>query len=369
MADVFSVEFLDLKRAYAELKPGIDAAAHRVLDSCWYLLGEELMAFEAEFAAYTTAPHAVGVANGMDALVLALRALDIGPGDEVLVPSNTFIASWLAISEVGAKPVPVEPLDGYWTMDPGRLEGALSPQTRAIMPVHLYGQPADLDPILAFSKCHGLKVVEDAAQAHGAVYKGRRIGAHGHAVAWSFYPGKNLGAFGDAGAVTTADPEVAERLRLLRNYGSRQKYHYEVQGKNSRLDEMQAAILRVKLAVLDEWNKRRSRIADIYLTGLQGLPGLRLPRVLPGADPVWHLFVVDLEKRDELQAALASAGIQTLIHYPIPPHLSGAYADSAWPSLALAEASAKTHLSLPIGPHLSEFEAARVVAAMKKILA
>lgn len=369
MPDTPAVEFLDLKRAYAELKPEVDEAVHRVLDSCWYLLGAELAAFESEFAAFTQSGYAVGVANGMDALVLALRAVGVKAGDEVLVPSNTFIASWLAISEVGAVPVPVEPRPGYWNMDPAKLGPALTSLTRAVMPVHLYGQPADLDPILAFARQHGLKVVEDAAQAHGAIYQGRRIGSHGDAVAWSFYPGKNLGAFGDGGAVTTADPEVADRVRLLRNYGSREKYHYEVPGKNSRLDDIQAAVLRVKLAHLDRWNARRGEVAQAYMKGLEGLPGLALPKLLDDVASVWHLFVVDHSERDRLQRGMAEKGIQTLIHYPEPPHKSGAYATQAkWPALPIAEAAAGSHLSLPIGPHLTGAEVARVISAMRDLL-
>src|SRR5690606_14806142 len=248
------------------------------------ILGPEVEAFEAEYAAYCQASHAVGVANGLDALHLALRAMGVGPGDEVIVPSNTYIATWLAVSQCGATPVPVEPVDATFNIDPARIEAAITSATRVILPVHLYGQPADLDPILAIARKHGLRVLEDAAQAHGARYKGRRIGAHGDAVAWSFYPGKNLGALGDGGAVTTNDPELADRIRVLRNYGSRLKYVNEVQGFNSRLDPIQAAVLRVKLAHLDDWNARRGSIAALYLSGL-GECGLMLPQVPAFADP------------------------------------------------------------------------------------
>ena len=356
------IPFLDLKAPHVELRGEIDAAIARVLDSGWYILGPEVEAFEAEYAAYCGAAHGVGVANGLDALHLALRAMDVGPGDEVIVPSNTYIATWLAVSQCGATPVPVEPVDATCNLDPARVEAALSARTKVILPVHLYGQPADLDPILAIARRHGLRVLEDGAQAHGARYKGRRLGAHGDAVAWSFYPGKNLGALGDGGAVTTSDPELAERIRVLRNYGSRVKYVNEVQGYNSRLDPLQAAVLRVKLAHLDEWNARRKAIAALYLAGLAER-GLVLPQVAAFADPVWHLFVVRHPRRDQLQRRLAEAGVGTLIHYPIPPHMQAAYAGAGFQpgDFPLANAHAEQVLSLPIGPHLSHAEAREVV--------
>lgn len=348
------ISFLDLGAAYHELKDEIDAAVSRVHESGWYILGPEVEAFEAEWAEYCGARRAVGVANGLDALSLALRALEIGPGDEVIVPSNTFIATWLAVSGVGATPVPVEPDPATHNIDPTRIEAAITPQTRALLPVHLYGQPADMDPILAIARRHGLRVVEDAAQAHGARYKGRRIGAHGDLVCWSFYPGKNLGAFGDAGAVTTDDPSLADRVVLLRNYGSRQKYVHEVQGVNSRLDPLQAAVLRVKLVVLDEWTERRRAIAAAYAEGLAG-SGLILPHVPDWAEPVWHLYVVRSPDRDSLQERLTEAGVGTLIHYPIPPHMQAAYADLriAPEALPFARQLAAEVLSLPMGPHMS----------------
>ena len=250
------IPFLDLGAAYRELKTEIDAAVHRVLDSGWYILGPEVEAFEAEWAAFCEADHAVGVANGLDALILALRALDIGAGDEVIMPS-TYVATWLAVTAVGARPVPVEPDPATHNIDPGRIAAAITSATRAILPVHLYGQPADLDPILALARSRGIAVVEDAAQAHGARYKGQGIGAHGDAVCWSFYPGKNLGALGDGGAVTTNRTDLADRIRVLGNYGSRVKYVNEVQGVNSRLDPIQAAVLRAKLRHLDAWTERR----------------------------------------------------------------------------------------------------------------
>jgi dTDP-4-amino-4,6-dideoxygalactose transaminase len=348
------VPFLDLRAAYLELKSEIDAAIARVLDSGWYILGEEVDAFESEYATYCEAKHAIGVANGLDALHLSLLALDVGPGDEVIVPSNTYIATWLAVSQCGATPVPVEPVEDTFNIDPARIEAAITPRTKVIMPVHLYGQPADLDPILAIAHKHGLRVLEDAAQAHGARYKGRRIGAHGDAVAWSFYPGKNLGALGDGGAVTTNDPEIADRIRVQRNYGSRVKYVNEVKGFNSRLDPIQAAVLRAKLQVLDAWNGRRNAIAQQYLDGLAGT-GLVLPKVPEWAGPVWHLFVVRLAKRDALVKHLNEAKVSTLIHYPVPPHLQAAYADLGFAPNAfpLAARIAEEVVSLPIGPHLS----------------
>lgn len=345
------VPFLDLRAAYLELKPEIDSAIARVLDSGWYILGPEVEAFEAEWAEYCGASHAVGVGNGLDALALALRALEIGPGDEVIVPSNTYIATWQAVSAVGATPVPVEPDPLTYNIDPTLIPAAITPRTKALLPVHLYGQPADLDPILAIARSHNLAVVEDAAQAHGARYKGQRLGAHGDVVCWSFYPGKNLGALGDAGAITTNRVDLADRIRVLRNYGSREKYVNEVQGVNSRLDPLQAAVLRVKLGVLDEWNERRRRIADFYTDRLAET-NLILPHVPQWADPTWHLYVVRSSERDALQERLIKAGIGTLIHYPIPPHLQEAFAESITASLIFAEKSACEILSLPIGPQL-----------------
>lgn len=347
------VPFLDLRAAYLELKPEIDEAVAHVLDSGWYILSPEVEAFEAEWAAYCEASHAVGLANGLDALTLALRALDIGPGDEVIVPSNTYIATWLAVSGVGAIPVPVEPDPATHNIDPARIEAAITPRTRALLPVHLYGQPADLDPILDIARRHGLRVVEDAAQAHGARYKDRRIGSHGDIACWSFYPGKNLGALGDAGAITTNDADLAERVALLRNYGSRKKYVNEEAGVNSRLDPVQAAVLRVKLKVLDDWTDRRRGIAEAYTEGLAD-SCLILPHVPDWAEPVWHLYVVRSSSRDALQTRLTEAGIGTLIHYPIPPHMQGAYAGLGIPpeALPLAGDLAQEVLSLPMGPHL-----------------
>jgi len=357
------IPFLDLSAPYRELQQQIDAAVSRVLASGWYILGPEVEAFEAEWAKYCGAAHAVGLANGLDALILALRALDIGAGDEVIVPSNTYIATWLAVSAVGATPVPVEPDLATHNIDPARIPVALTPRTRALLPVHLYGQPADLDPILQIARTHSLAVIEDGAQAHGARYKGRRIGAHGDVVCWSFYPGKNLGALGDAGAITTDRADLADRIRVLRNYGSRVKYVNEVQGVNSRLDPLQAAVLRVKLKVLHDWTARRRHIAALYAQGLTGT-GLTLPYVPDWAEPAWHLYVIRTPERDAIQARLSEAGIGTLIHYPIPPHRQAAYAGAITTPLPLAERFAGEVLSLPIGPHLSDAQAATVIAAL-----
>jgi len=348
-----TIPFLDLRAAYLELKTEIDEAVARVLNSGYYILGPEVEAFEAEFATYSQAQYAIGVADGLDALQLALLAMGVGPGDEVIVPSNTYIATWLAVSQCGATPVPVEPLESTYNIDPARIEAAITPATRVILPVHLYGQPADLDPILALARKHGLRVLEDAAQAHGARYKGQRIGAHGDAVAWSFYPGKNLGALGDGGAVTTNDPQLAERIRLLRNYGSRVKYVNEVKGVNSRLDPLQAAVLRVKLRHLDEWNSRRRVQAAHYHSTLSHTE-LTLPHVPDWADPVWHLFVVRHPERDAFAQHLNAAGVGTLIHYPIPPHMQQAYTTAGFPPAAfpLANQIAREVLSLPVGPQL-----------------
>ena len=368
------IPFLDLASGYQELKPEIDAAVARVLVSGCYIGGSEVEAFEDEFATYCQASHCIGVANGLDALHLALLAMDVGPGDEVIVPSNTFIATWLAVSQCGATPVPVEPDARTYNIDTALIEAAITPRTRVILPVHLYGQPADLHPILAIARRHGLRVLEDAAQAHGARYKGERVGAHGDAVAWSFYPGKNLGAKGDGGAVTTNNAQLADRIRVLRNYGSHEKYVHEVQGSNSRLDPLQAAVLRVKLAHLDEWNARRQAIAARYMAALTtptavnvriasdaevhdpiSAGALTPPQVSTWATPVWHLFVVRTTQREALQQRLTEAAIGSLIHYPIPPHLQQAYAALGHRpgSYPIAEAMATEVLSLPMGPHLT----------------
>jgi len=359
------IQFLDLKASYIELKDELDDAYQRVMESGWYILGQEVEAFEQEFAAYCGVQHCIGVGNGLDALHLILRAMDIGAGDEVIVPSNTFIATWLAVSYSGATPVPVEPDDATFNIDPKMIEEAITEKTRAIMPVHLYGQPADMDPILEIAARHNLKVIEDAAQAHGARYKGKRTGGLCDAAGFSFYPGKNLGALGDGGAVTTNDAALAARVRQLRNYGSQVKYAYEFKGFNSRLDELQAAFLRVKLQKLDEWNGRRKVIADMYLIELADLPDLTLPYVPAWTEPVWHLFVVRTSKRDQLQTYLENQGIQTLIHYPVPPHKQKAYAEVQSRNLPISEIIHKEVMSLPIGPAVQRSDVPILVESIK----
>ncbi len=365
-----AIPFLDLRSIQLECRDEMLAAFERVLNSGSYVLGGEVGGFESEFAEYCGAAHCVGVANGLDALTLALRALDVGPGDEVIVPSNTYIATWLAVSHVGATPVPVEPDPHTYNIDPARVAAAITPRTRVIMPVHLYGQAADLDPLLELARSHDLRVIEDGAQAHGARYRGQRLGRHGDAVAWSFYPGKNLGALGDGGAVTTSDAGLARRLRELRNYGSSVKYHNAVKGWNSRLDELQAAFLRAKLPRLDVGNRHRASIARRYLSAFADLP-LVLPQVAAHADPVWHLFVVRHPQRDALARRLGSLGVGTMVHYPIAPHLQPAYASLQWPpgSLPISEALHAQVLSLPIGPTQTPDTTDQVIAAVRRAVA
>lgn len=365
-----NIPFLDVGATYHELREEIDQAVGRVLAGGWYILGSEVEAFEREFAEYLGVKHCIGVGNGLDALHLALKARGLGPGDEVLVPSNTYIATWLAVSYCGATPVPIEPDEATYNLDPARLEAAITPRTKAIVPVHLYGQSADMALIMALAERYGLWVLEDAAQAHGATYRGQPTGGLGHAAGWSFYPGKNLGAFGDAGAITTNDDQLAEQVRMLRNYGSKVKYYNEVAGFNSRLDEIQAAVLRVKLKHLDEWNRRRQEIAAFYLQNLAGT-GLTMPTVPATNEHVWHLFVVRSPRRDALQKHLQAAGIGTVIHYPVPPHLQKAYQELDLPegSFPISEALHREVLSLPMGPHLTEAQAAAVVKAVRQFQA
>ncbi len=364
------IPFLDMKPAYAELKAGLDAAYTRVMESGWFVLGKEVEAFESEYAAFCGTKHCIGLGNGLEALELVLRGWNIGAGDEVIVPSNTYIATWLAVTAVGARVVPVEPTLAGPNIDPDRIAAALSSRTRAIMPVHLYGEPADMDAIMTLAGKHGLRVIEDVAQAQGSKVRGRRAGALGHAGAHSFVPTKNLGAFGDGGAVTTDDPQLADRLRALRNYGSKVKYVNIERGYNSRLDELQAALLRVKLPKLDEWNERRRVLAARYDDRLAGIPGLGLPRVPQWAEPAWHLYVVRTTRRAELVKALDAAGIGSLIHYPIPPHLQQAYADLNLPkgTFPLAEQLAETVLSLPMGPHMKAEQVDEVAATVRRAL-
>jgi dTDP-4-amino-4,6-dideoxygalactose transaminase len=355
------VPFLDLKPAYLELAAELDTAYHHVMDSGRYVLGEEVAAFEREFAASCGVKHCIGTGCGLDALALILRAAGIGPGDEVIVPSNTYIATWLAVSHAGATPVPVEPIAETYNLDPARIEPALTSRTKAIIAVHLYGQAADMDAINQVAQRSGLMVIEDAAQAHGARCRGRSAGSLGRAAAFSFYPSKNLGAHGDGGAVTTDDEALAERIRALRNYGSRRKHVHEVKGFNSRLDELQAAFLRVKLRKLAEWNSRRAAVAQAYLGAIVN-PRLVLPVVPAWAEPNWHLFVVRARDRDQGLEALARAGVEAQVHYPVAPHEQAAYANHTSPS-PIAAAIHREAMSLPIGPHMTAEQVQAVIAA------
>jgi len=368
------VPFLDLAPPHQEIRSELLDTMTRVLDSNRFVLGREVEVFESAWAKYCDVTHAVGIGNGLDALHLILRAIGVGPGDEVIVPANTFIATWLAVTMCGAIPVPVEPNPETFNIDPSLIRGAVTSLTKAIIAVHLYGQPADLDELVAISTELGISLVEDAAQAHGALYKGKKIGGHGVAAAWSFYPGKNLGALGDGGAVTTNDPGLAEKVRLLRNYGSAAKYEHSVQGINSRLDELQAAVLSEKLRALDEWNGRRASIAEAYTTALEPLVGkgegssggrlLSLPAVPSWAKPVWHLYVIRVEQRDDFIRYLLSQGIETSIHYPIPPASQDAYEELAHGlKSGFSVRTAGELVSLPIGPHLNQDQARLVVSA------
>jgi len=347
------VPFLSLQESYEEISEEINLALQKVLSSGRYIGGSEVELFEEKFSEYVGSKYCVGLGNGLDAIQAILKALDIGQGDEVIVPSHTFIATWLAVSNCGAKPIPVEVNQDTYSIELSEIEKALTKKTKAIIPVHLYGQPVDLDPIIEFSKKHEIFVVEDAAQAHGSIYKSKKIGSHGDAVAWSFYPGKNLGAFGDAGAVTTNNHSMAKKIRKLSNYGSQKKYVNEFKGFNSRLDPLQAGILNIKLNYLDEWNKRRLEIAKLYLDKLD-MKELTLPKKFDIKNCAWHLFPIRIKERDELINYLNHAGIETLVHYPIPPHKQDAYkSDYLDKTFLITEKISEELLSLPIGPHLN----------------
>lgn len=360
-----NIPFVSFKPMERELDADLRAAFERVYQRSWYIEGEEDAAFEKAFADYCGVEHCIGCGNGLDALMLALKALGVGAGDEVLVPSNTYIATALAVTYTGATPVFVEPDIRTYNIDPMRLEAALTERTKAVMPVHLYGQSCDMGPIMAFAKKHGLYVVEDCAQAHGATYNGRKIGTFGDAAGFSFYPGKNLGALGDAGATVTNNKTLADKIRALGNYGSDYKYHHVYQGNNSRLDELQAAFLSAKLPHLERMNAERRRIADRYLAEVHN-EQIVLPYVLPGTEPVWHIFAVRCQKRDELTAYLAEKGISTNKHYPIPIHLQGAYASLHIPqgALPIAEEISATQLSLPMYYGMTDNEIGYVIDAL-----
>jgi dTDP-4-amino-4,6-dideoxygalactose transaminase len=359
-----NIPFLDLLALHTPLRAELDIAYQRVMDSGWFITGPELEAFEFEFANYCNVKYCIGVANGLDALHLILRGFGIGPGDEVIVPTNTFIATWLAVTQSGAKPVPVEPDTATYNIDPLLVEEKITPRTKAIIAVHLYGQMADMPALRKIADFHGLHLIEDAAQAHGATACGKKAGGAGDAAGFSFYPGKNLGALGDGGAVTTNDAHLANKLRQLRNYGSSIKYHHALLGYNSRLDELQAAFLRVKLKYLEYWNEQRRSQASVYLDALSGHTVLTLPFVPKWATPVWHLFVVRTTQRDALQKWLLEDGIHTLVHYPIAPHLQVAYQNSVIAhegDLPISEALHREVLSLPIGPHMKLEQQLQVV--------
>jgi dTDP-4-amino-4,6-dideoxygalactose transaminase len=363
------IPFLQLGDAVAEQRDQIDAAISRVLDSGWYLLGPELEALEREWADWCGAKYAVGVSNGLDALHLILRAWGIGAGDEVIVPSNTYIASWLAVTMAGADLVPVEPEWDTCLMNPDLIEPAITPRTKAIMAVHLYGHPCDMEKILLIAQRNNLKIIEDAAQAHGAEICGKRIGSHGDAVAWSFYPSKNLGALGDAGAITTDNEILVKTLKALRNYGSAVRYVNEVAGFNNRLEELHAAVLRVKLLNLADWNSRRAVLAMRYQEAFSST-SLSLPVVRSGYKHAWHLYTIRHPKRDAIREILERDGIGTLIHYPIPPHRQKAYAHLkvARQSFPIAEKIHEQTLSLPLGPHLSISDQDRVIESVLRAI-
>lgn len=361
------VPFVSFKPLEAELDADLRAAFERVYERSWYIRGSEDEAFQRAFAEYCGTDFCVGCGNGLDALFLSLKALGIGEGDEVIVPSNTYIATALAVSYVGATPVFVEPDIRTYNIDPSLIEAAITEKTKCILPVHLYGQPADMGPIMALAQKHDLLVLEDAAQAHGALYGGRRVGSFGNAGAFSFYPGKNLGALGDGGAVTTSSASLAERVAYLGNYGSDRKYHNIYKGNNSRLDELQAAFLLAKLPHLDRMNAERARLAERYLAGITN-PKVVLPEVLEGTVPVWHIFAIRCERRDALREALAARGIGTLMHYPTPIHLQEAYADLglAEGTFPIAEEISRTQLSLPMYYGLTDEQLDYVVEAINR---
>lgn len=360
------IPVLDVRATYEELRDEIDRAVGQVLASGWYIGGPAVESFEDQFAKYCGANHCVGVGNGLEALALSLRALGIGSGNEVIVPANTYIATWLAVSMVGATPVPVEPDEATHCLNPTLIAAAITERTRCIMPVHLYGHPCAMEEIMGVARAHGLQVVEDAAQAHGASVGDRKIGSHGDAVAWSFYPTKNLGAFGDAGAVTTNRPDVAKNIRLLRNYGSATKNVHEIKGINSRLDPVQAAILSVKLRHLDAWQERRQEVARRYAELFDGSNSVIAPSVAPGARHAWHLYVIRVDRRDAVVERLAERCVAGMAHYPTPPFLQQAYAEmkidaGRWPiSAHLAEQV----LSIPMGPHMKRGEVEQVAEAV-----
>jgi dTDP-4-amino-4,6-dideoxygalactose transaminase len=361
------IKFLDLKRVTKSFEPELSEAVRRVIDSGWYLLGNELKLFEDEFAEYCGTRYCAGVSDGLDALHLVLRAWKIGEGDEVIVPSNTYIATWLAVSMTGAKPIPVEPDIDTYCINPALIENAITEKTKAIIPVHLYGRACEMDKINETAKRYNLKVLEDNAQAQGAIYKGKRTGNLGDAAAISFYPGKNIGALGDAGAITTNDEELYNKIKYLRNYGSEKKYHNIEKGYNNRMDEIQAAILRVKLKKLDKDNRKRRKIAEYYTSNITNKK-IILPGAGEGENNVWHQYVIRCDERDRLQKYLYDNGIETMIHYPIPPHKQKAYKEYSGLSLPISEKIHREVLSLPIDPNMNEGEIKEILEAINKFI-
>jgi dTDP-3-amino-3,4,6-trideoxy-alpha-D-glucose transaminase len=359
------IPYLDFRAMHGELGADLEAGFARVLRSGWYLLGPELEAFEREFAEYCGTRHCVGVATGVSAIELALRAAGIGPGDEVIVPAYTWIATWLAVSRTGATPVGVDCVEATYNIDADLIEAAITERTAAIVPVHLRGEPADMDAVEAIASDADLLVVEDAAQAHGAKHRGRRVGGIGRAGAFSFYPTKNLGGVGDGGAVTTDDDELAERVRRLRNYGMRDRYEIEEEGVNSRLGEVHAAALRVMLPRLDAWNEARGALAEVYLEAFRDHGSITTPVPPDWADPVWHLFVIGHPDREACARSLAERGIGTLVHYPVPPHLAPPYREQ-WSAgdFPVTERLAAATLSLPLYPQLDRTACERVAEAV-----
>jgi len=359
-----NIPFLNLEPAHTAIRSEMQEAFTSVYDSHWYIMGNHLSKFEDEYASFNQVKHAIGISNGLDALYLALKALGVRKGDEVIMPSNTFIATALATSFIGAKPVFVEPDINTYLINPDYIEEKITNKTKVIIPVHLYGQACQMDKIMNISIQHGLAVIEDNAQAHGATFKGQLTGSFGDINATSFYPGKNLGALGDAGACTTDDLALAEKITMLRNYGSKKKYQHDVLGHNMRLDELQAAFLSVKLVHLQKWTQERQKIAQLYYEALSGIGDLILPQVEQGATHVYHIYIIRTQHRDSLQTYLASKGIETLIHYPIPPHLQKTYANLGFKigDFIITEKLADTSLSLPIWPGMTKFQVECVIS-------
>ncbi len=362
-----NVPFIDLRAQFATIRGDVMSGIEKVIGNTSFILGPDVAELEKSFAAFCECTHAIGVASGLDAIKLALRSLNIGPGDEVITAANTFIATTLAVSSVGATPVLVDIDPRYYNIDPAKIEAAITPRTKVILPVHLYGQPADMDPILEIAKKHKLWVVEDAAQAHGARYKGSRVGSFGILAAFSLYPGKNLGAYGDGGLITTNDDRLAEVIQSMHNYGSKVKYYHDTLGENSRLDSIQAAVVKAKLPHLDRWNEARRRVAARYTEKLRGIPGVVTPTILPGVEPVFHLYVIRVPNRDGLMEHLKQKGVGAIIHYPIPIHLQKAYASRGWRKgdFPITEEYAGQILSLPMYAEITEEQVDYVVEQIR----